>query len=244
MAVIGRRLPALFWLVSGLLFAVGVLLVLGYAPVDATWGPVQKVLYLHLPVAMNMFVAAFVVFAAGIGYIWQRHEGWDRLAVASARVAVVSCSIVLLTGMIWARSAWGTWWTWSPRLTFSLVLWLLYVGFLAARPFAPRDRRAAFSAVYGIVAFLDVPLLYLSIMLLPDIHPTHIDLTPEMRATLSFWYLPVTLMCGGMIYDGWSRGSMPHGSGSAALMPSAPRIRGPREGAAPTVVGRGAGRLR
>ena len=96
------------------------------------------------------------------------------------RSRCVLCSIVLLTGMIWGRGAWGLWWTWSPRLTFSLMLWLLYVVYLIIRnSIESSQRRAVISAVYGVIAFLDVPLVYLSARLMPDIHPASIELDPR-----------------------------------------------------------------
>jgi heme exporter protein C len=102
--------------------------------------------------------------------------------------------------MIWARSAWGHWWTWSPRLTFSFLLWLLYAVYLVLRPSIDSpERRALVCSVYAVVAFLDVPLVYLSVKLLPDIHPSSISLAPAMRHTLIFWFVPITLLCAGLI---------------------------------------------
>jgi heme exporter protein C len=107
---------------------------------------------------------------------------------------------VLITGMIWGKSAWGRWWTWSPRLTFSLVLFLLYVVYLMIRMSVESGaRRATIGAVYGIIAFLDVPLVYLSVRLMPDIHPTSISLAPEMKLTLAAWFVPVILTTAGLI---------------------------------------------
>ena len=117
-----------YWVVTFALFAVAIAMVAFYAPVEQTMGPIQKIFYLHLPVAISTFLACAVSFVASIAYLAQRDGKWDDLAAAAARVAVQLCAVVLLTGMIWARSAWGVWWTWSPRLTFSLVLFLLYVA--------------------------------------------------------------------------------------------------------------------
>ena len=197
----GRKgLILVFWLVTLALFATTTLMMVFYAPVESTMGPVQKIFYLHLPVAINTFVAAFFVFIASVGYLWQRKLWWDDLAAAAGKIAVLYCSIVLLTGMIWGRSAWGQWWTWSPRLTFSLVLFLLYVVYLMIRPsIESPQRRAIVSAVYGIAAFLDVPLVYLSVKLMPDIHPSSISLAPEMKYTLWAWFVPVSLLMIGLV---------------------------------------------
>lgn len=164
-------------------------------------GVVQKILYLHLPVAMNTFLAAFVAFIAGIGYLWSREDRWDDLAQASAKVAVLFCTVVLATGMIWAHGAWNTWWTWSPRLTLSFILWLFYAAYLLVRPLVDSPgRRAVISAVYLIIAFLNVPLVYFSVQMIPeDMHPKDIALDPAMRRTLLAWFVPVTLMCVGLI---------------------------------------------
>lgn len=200
------RLTAGFWAITLAMFMAGVVMVFAYTPVEKTMGPVQKVFYLHLPVAINTFLACVVVFVASVGYLWKRTQAWDDLALAACKTAVLLCSVVLLTGMIWGRSAWGAWWTWSPRLTFSLLLWLLYVVYLVIRPaIESPQRRALVSAVYGLVAFLDVPLVYLSVKLMPqDIHPASIALEPQMKTTLLFWFLPVTLLNIGLIALGYA----------------------------------------
>jgi len=190
----------LYWLATAGGFVAAVMLAVAWAPTEATMGPVQKIFYLHLPTAINTFLACLLVFIASVGYLWQRKNWWDDLAAAGANVAVLFCSVVLLTGMTWARGAWGQWWTWSPRLTFSLVLWFLYTVYLMIRAsIESRQRRAVISAVYAIVAFLDVPLVYLSARLMPDIHPASVALAPAMRVTLACWFVPVTLLCAGLI---------------------------------------------
>ncbi len=198
-----QRYGPLFWMLTAALFAVMVVRVFFFTPVEATMGPVQKVFYLHLPAAISTFLACTVVFIASIGYLWQRRQFWDDLALAAAKVAVLLCSIVLISGMVWAREAWGTWWTWSPRLTFSLLLWLLYAVYLIIRPaIEPKQRRALVAAVYGIIAFIDVPLVYLSVRLMVDVHPVDVQLAPAMRTTLWISFVPVVLACVGLIAMG------------------------------------------
>ncbi len=172
-----------------------------YAPVEATMGPIQKMFYVHLPFAINAFLACLVAFVGGVGFLWQRRMVWDDLSSAAAKVAALTCTVVLITGVIWGRYAWGKWWDWSPRLTFSLLLWLLYVVYLILRPsIESRQRRAMVCAVYAVAAFLDVPLVYLSSKLMPDIHPPSISLPAiEMRITLAVWFVPVTLLTAGMV---------------------------------------------
>ena len=195
-----NKLACGFWLATVALFAFAGVLLATYTPTEVTMGPIQKIFYLHLPCAITTFLACLVCFIASVAFAWQRDGRWDRLAVASARVAVIFCSVVLLTGMIWGRSAWGQWWTWSPRLTFSLVLWLLYVVYLMIRAsIESPQRRGIVAAVYGIVAFLDVPLVYLSVRLMPDIHPVSVQLAPEMKLTLAVWFVPVLMLGAGLI---------------------------------------------
>ncbi len=191
-----------YWAVTLAVLAVAIVAATR-APVDAMMGPIQKVLYLHLPVAVNTFLSALVVFVACVGYLGGRRQMWDDLAHAAARVTALNGAVLLITGMFWAKVAWGVWWTWSPRLAFSLLLWLLYASYLVLRPmFESPQRRAMVCSVYGVVAFLDVPLVYLSVKLLPDIHPETIELAPEMRRVLLLWFAPVTMLSAGLI---WAR---------------------------------------
>ena len=140
------NVAAVYSTATVLAFAAAMGLLLTYTPTEATMGPVQKIFYLHLPVAINTFVSCLLVFVASIGYLASQKTWWDDLAAAAAKTAVQLCAVVLLTGMIWGRGAWGQWWTWSPRLTFSLALFLLYVVYLVVRssiesPPASRYRR-------------------------------------------------------------------------------------------------------
>src|SRR5262245_54944509 len=138
-----RTLVRLYWGCTFALAVAGSAMALFYAPTEASTPWMQRIFFFHFPAAISMFVAALVVFGAGIGYLGSRRQAWDDLGRAGAEAAVLCCSVVLLTGMIWAHSAWGTWWMWSPRLTFSLILWLLYLSYLAIRPsIALAGRRA------------------------------------------------------------------------------------------------------
>lgn len=193
-------LASMYWVATMALTGLAIWVVAFHTPREATMGTIQKIFYLHLPVAINTFLACMVSFIASIAFLAQRRRVWDDLAVAGSRVAVQMCAVVLITGMIWGRSAWGQWWTWSPRLTFSLVLLLLYVVYFVIRGSVESpQRRAVVCAVYAIIAFLDVPLVYLSARLMPDIHPASVSLAPEMKRTLILWFLPVTLLNIGLI---------------------------------------------
>ena len=195
-----RKFSCFYKLLTVGFFTQAILMLAFYTPTEASMGNIQKIFYVHLPSAIATFLACLVCFVASLAYAWQRDPKWDRLAVSSARVAVLFCSIVLITGMVWGRSAWGQWWTWSPRLTFSLVLWLLYVVYLMIRASVESpQRRAVIAAVYGIVAFLDVPLVWLSTKLMPDIHPVSVQLVGSMRITLIAWFVPVLMLATGAV---------------------------------------------
>ncbi len=175
----------IYWSLTLGVLALGVFLVATFAPTDPGMGPVQRIIYLHVPAAVTAFFAALITFLANLAYVWSRSRAWDVLARDGARATVVASAVVLLTGAVWGKFVWGVWWTWSPRLTFTLVLLALYAVYLLLRhSIHPIPRRAMVCALYGAVAFLDVPLIYMSARLLPDVHPTSLPLTPEMRVTL------------------------------------------------------------
>jgi len=167
---------------------------------QGAFGPAQKIFYIHLPIAIFMFIAAFSLFIASVGYLWTHEHEWDDLALAAGEVTVLCCTIVLLTGVLWGKSEWGQWWTWSPRLTNSLVLWVIYVAYLIVRQrIHMPSQRAAVSAVYGLAAFIDVPLVYVTAKLMPDIHPRSMQLDTTMKMTLLLWMIPIFMMMGGLI---------------------------------------------
>ncbi len=170
--------------------AVALYLVFLWVPNERTMGWPSRIFYFHVASAWNAFLAFFVVFVASVAYLWRRRPELDTVAAASAEVGVLFTTIVLTTGPLWARPVWGVWWTWDPRLTTTLVLWFLYLGYLVLRQAVEDDeRRARFSAVYGIVAFVDVPVVFESVRWWRTIHPQvlapgDIRIAPEMLLTL------------------------------------------------------------
>lgn len=188
-----------FWAITIGVSVLALWLALMYAPVDGRMGLAQKLVYLHIPSAAGAMLAAAAVFGASAASIWSRWHVWERTSLAAARVVVVCAGVVLVTGMVWGKSEWGVWWTWSPRLTFTLVLCVLYAVLLVLHHTLSPARRAMVCAVYGVVAFLDVPLVYLSARLLPEVHPTSLPLTSEMRITLVAWFALTLLVCVGVI---------------------------------------------
>jgi heme exporter protein C len=146
---------------STLLIGTALALVFFYAPNDADQGFVQKIFYIHVPLAALTFLAVFVLLVGALGYLATRKPVWDHLAVASCEVGWVFCTLVLITGPIWAKPAWGVWWTWEAKITTTLVLWLLLAGIVLARGYATTQEQAArVGAVLGVVAALDVPIVY------------------------------------------------------------------------------------
>ncbi len=142
------------------------------APTDAVLGHIQRIFYVHVPISILSFLGFLLCAIAGIGYLIRRGEGWDRLAHASAEVGVVFVTLALVTGIIWARPVWGVWWTWEPRLTTTLILWFIYVAYLMIRQYAPTPQQGrTWSAVVGIIGFVDVPIVYYSVQWWRSIHP-------------------------------------------------------------------------
>jgi heme exporter protein C len=189
----GLGLVALLSLVIALLAA------LFYAPTEQTMGHAQRIFYFHVPSAWIAFVAFFVVCAASILFLWKRERRWDILALSSAELGVLFASLVLITGPLWAKTAWGIWWVWDARLTATLVLWLIYVGYLMLRAYVDDPaRRARLSAVLGIVGAADIPFIVLSVQWWRTQHPTLIltqsgSLQPKMVQTLMVALLSFSL---------------------------------------------------
>jgi heme exporter protein C len=161
-----------------------------HAPIEETMGIVQKIFYLHLPMAWWALISFFTVFAASLLYLLKRDVRYDILAGAAAELGVLLSGMALITGSLWARAAWNTWWTWDPRLSTTLIMWFIYCGYLLQRAgMAGRERKAMVSAVIGVIAFLDVPLVFLSARLWRSIHPAVFasrsgGLEPEMWTTV------------------------------------------------------------
>ena len=146
-------------------------LVFLYVPTEKAQGIVQRIFYFHVSSALTMFLAFFIVFVASIIYLWKQAEWWDYVAVSAAELGVLFCTLVLITGPIWARPIWGVWWTWDPTLTLTLVLWLIYVAYLFLRIDTSNPQRARFAAVLGIIGFIDVPLIRWSVEKWRTLHP-------------------------------------------------------------------------
>ncbi|MEE8301964.1 MAG: cytochrome c biogenesis protein CcsA [Candidatus Tectomicrobia bacterium] len=205
--VAGVRQSRRVWLwlyaaVTYLVMVVALWCIFVYVPTEKVQGVVQRIFYFHVSSAMTMFLAFFVVFVASIIYLWKAAPWWDHVAASAAEIGVIFCTLVLITGPIWARPIWGVWWTWDPTLTLTLVLWLIYVAYLMLRADAHEPNRARFAAVLGIVGFVDVPIIRWSVEKWRTLHPKPVviqeggstGLPPSMLLTfllslVAFWLL-------------------------------------------------------
>ena len=198
-------LKALNW-ITGACFAVALYLVFFYAPRAAVMGEVQRVFYFHVAAGWVGALAFLVTAIAGGIILAKGDRRWDRVALASVEIGVIFTLINIVSGAIWARPIWNTWWTWDPRLTTATIMELIYIAYLMLRQgIEDPDRRARFGAVYGIVGFISVPLTFLSIRIFRTIHPVVIgnndpgaegtfDMTPNMQTTFFFSLITFTFI--------------------------------------------------
>jgi heme exporter protein C len=200
-----KALKILSW-VTVVLFVIALYLTLVYAPREAVMGDVQRVFYFHVAVGWVGALAFFVAFVAGIVFLLKSDFRWDDLALSSVEIGIVFTFINIVTGAIWARPIWNTWWTWDPRLVTAAIMLLAYLAYILLRQgIEDPSRRAKFGAIYSIFAFLSVPLTFMSIRLFRTIHPVVIgsgdptatgafDMTPEMRMAFFFSLLTFTFV--------------------------------------------------
>jgi heme exporter protein C len=205
-------------------------------PADAEQGDVQRLMYVHVPAAWLAYLSFTVVFVASVAYLRTGRIRWDRMAVASAEIGVLFCTLTLVLGSLWGRPVWGTWWTWDPRLTTTVVLLLVYVGYLSLRRVADSpSRRAHWSAVVGVVGFVDVPIVHMSVVWWRSLHQEATVVRPgaptmdgsmlvallvgTVAFSLAYSYLMAVRMRVGRLED--------HAAGSV-MATTSPRPRAPR----------------
>jgi heme exporter protein C len=188
------------------------------APDERTMHEIQRIFYFHVPSWSACFGAFCIAFAGNIAFLATRREKWDWLAVSAAEVGVVACTIGLITGPLWAKPVWGVWWTWDARLTTTFILWLLYISYLLLRGLIEEpERRATLSAVFGIFAFLDVPLVYMSNRLWRTQHPQPVilggqgsGLDPTMGKVLGFCIFSVLCLMVLVLTDRYRLEALRH----------------------------------
>ena len=194
--------------VAALIGLAGVyVLALAFTPTELRQGPAQKIFYLHVPAAWSALIAFSLVGVTSALYLWLHDPRLDRFAASSAEVGVAFSAVMLTTGPIWAKPIWGTWWTWDARLTLTLFLFFLFIGYLALRAAVhDPEERARFSAVVGILGMLLVPFIHLSVYLFRTLHPQPVvlkpsapSLPPEMLRTLLISAAVFTLLYVGLV---------------------------------------------
>lgn len=179
-----------------------------FTPIEANQGIAQKIFYLHAPAAWVAFLAFGLVAISGALYLWLRDIRLDRFAESSAEVGVVFTTVVLITGPLWGKPVWGTWWTWDARLTLTLFLWFVYVGYLVLRgALEDRAARARYAAVLGILGALLIPFIHLSVYLVHTLHPQPIVLKPSRPSLPNsmLWTLLLAFVAFTLLYIAFVR---------------------------------------
>ena len=176
-----------------------------FAPTEVIMGHVQKILYIHVPNAWVGFLFFFFVFIASIMYLITKNIRWDYFGQASGEIGVVTTTIMVISGAIWAKPVWGVWWTWDPKLTTSLIMLLMYIGYLMLRAYASNPRQGAtFASVLGIISFVNVPIVYMASVWWRTVHPELIigplkesdaGLTASMGFILVYSTFAITVLC-------------------------------------------------
>ena len=179
-----------------------------FTPPEARQGLAQKIFYVHAPSAfIALYVAFGIVAVSGALYLWLRDERLDRIAASAAEVGVVYMTVVLITGPMWGKPVWGTWWTWDARLTLTLFLWFVFLGYLILRgAIEDHGTRARYSAVLGVLGALLVPFIHLSVYMFRTLHPMPIllkpstpSMPPEMQVTFFSAFLALTLLFAALL---------------------------------------------
>ena len=188
---------------TGVVMLLALYMVFVAVPTDSTMGIVQRIFYFHVPLAIMSFLAFGTVAVASVLFLWRGGRAWDRLAHVAAEVGLVFCSLVLITGPIWAKPIWGTWWTWDARLTTTLILWLIYAAYLMIRSVsASGEQGARYAAILGIVGAIDIPIINRSVYWWRTIHPAVLVTRqggsglsdPSMQATLTVCFIAFFLL--------------------------------------------------
>jgi heme exporter protein C len=206
------RLLKILDVITILLFVTAVGAVFFYAPLEAVMGQVQRVFYFHVANAWVGMLGFMVAAVAGIVYLRKGDRKWDIVGLAAIEISFVFFFTAIVSGSIWARGTWGTWWTWDPRLTTAAICELVYAAYFMLRAgIEDSDRRARFGAVYAIISFISVPLTFISIRIFRTIHPVIIgssgagaegsfDMTAKMLQTFMFSLLTFSFIFADLLW--------------------------------------------
>lgn len=202
------RVLRILGVASVVLMAVALYMGLIYAPPEVRMGDVQRIMYVHVGSAYAAYASFAAVFVGSLVYLFRRREAWDLFSEAAAEVGVLFTTVTIVTGSLWGKAEWGTWWDPDPRLTLTVIMWFLYIGYLVMRAALDHgERRALLSAVYGIVAVITLPLVHFSVEWWASLHPNILRAEPEegssldprmrnalMVAMLAFWVVSLYLV--------------------------------------------------
>jgi heme exporter protein C len=193
------RKSLIFTVTTVILMLAAFVMIFVYAPEEKSMGEIQRVFYLHVPLAWISLLAFLVIFISSIMYLAKENIVYDNIARASAKIGLIFNTLMLISGSVWAKAVWGVWWTWDPRLTTSLILWFIYIGYLLVRNAGFEEGRGArFAPIVGIIGFADVPVIALSTTLWQTQHPSEIifqgGLTVPMLVTLMVCVVAFTLL--------------------------------------------------
>jgi heme exporter protein C len=194
-----RKLSAGFvaWHLLVVVLLIAALLAIGTAPMEQTMGHAQRVLYVHVSVAWLGLLGFVVMAAAAIAYLLRQDLRWDHWSQSAGELGWLSCSLTLITGSLWAHAAWGTWWTWEPRLLSSFILWALISSYLLIRSGIPDPhRRARLSGVVAVLGVLDVPLVLMATRWFRGMHPVSPEMEPSMRVVMLLTVVSFTALFG------------------------------------------------
>lgn len=195
------RWTAITGIVSVVTLLIATYMAFIYAPTDAAQGNAQRIFYVHVPMAWLAYLAYVVLLVGSVGYLWKRSQTFDRLARSAAELGFLFTTLVLITGAIWGRPIWGAWWQWEARLTTTLILWFIYLGYFMLRSYAGEPERAArFASVLAIVGAIDIPIIHMSVRWWRTLHPEPIvvntggpNLPDSMLVTLLVSFIGFTI---------------------------------------------------
>jgi heme exporter protein C len=213
-----HRILTVLDVVTILLFVIATGLVFLYAPLEAVMGQVQKVFYFHVANAWVGMLGFLVSAIAGVAYLRTGQRKWDIAGLAAIEISFVFFFIAIVSGSIWARGSWGTWWTWDPRLTTAAIVELVYAAYFMLRQgVEDPDRRARYGAIYAALSFISVPITFVSIRILRTIHPVlfggaggegTFDMTSKMLVTFMFSLLAFSFIFADLLWHRIRLGSL------------------------------------
>ncbi len=182
-----------FLIITALLMLVNMYLIFMWVPTEQNLGISQRIFYIHVPVAWVGMVAIFVVAIGSILHLITRHDRWDAIAYSGAEIGLIFGTLMLVTGALWAKPAWGVWWQWDPKLTTALILWFIYVGYLMVRAYAPSGSQGRrYASVVALIGAIDAPIIYMASVWWRTAHPD-LNIGPLAESSLDTDMLMVWL---------------------------------------------------